>query len=286
VFFHGFWPGQRFTSGPRLVTAAELSHFLTHGRGDTWVEDHDPSDARGLDAGPILRGALGACVIAGLWAELGLVAGSFVASAGQNWTTHETIRAGDALSLTVTVVRIEDDESDSYGAITFYNELLNNAGVVVQSGTNTELVSMDNIRVRSIACDVGTPMWGQALAALLGESAEFQSAVSSWDGSIGLRGGAHEVHLRIYRGRIIDVTRRAPHGATFTFGASDHVWVDVLTAPDVRFGARLLTGDFEATGDMYEYLRLTKALEIIVEAARLLAADRQLASLHNGGDAG
>ncbi|WP_431908633.1 hypothetical protein [Amycolatopsis thermoflava] len=27
-------------------------------------------------------------------------------------------------------------------------------------------------------------------------------AVGSWDGTIGLRGGEHEVHLRVYRGRI------------------------------------------------------------------------------------
>ncbi|MGH3518973.1 MAG: hypothetical protein ACRDQ7_16435, partial [Haloechinothrix sp.] len=83
--------------------------------------------------------------------------------------------------------------------------------------------------------------------------------------------GAQEVHLRVYRGRVIEVTRRAPLGATFTLGASELVWTELITGPRNDFMQRAMRGQFEVQGSGYEYLRLTKVLSVICDNARALA---------------
>jgi acyl dehydratase len=272
MFFEEFQVGERYICGTREVTTGDLDVF-TRLSGDDHPMHTDPEYAAGTRFGePVLHGTFGVAVAGGLWSRLGLVRDSIVAALGEQWEYHHPIRVGDRLSLAVTIVRLEEGRGGGHGAVTRFNELTNADGVVVQSGTATALVRVGSGGSRSTNRDVGTLAWGKALAAVLHESEAFRSAVASWDGAIGLRGGEREVHLRVYRGRIIDVTPRAPHGATFTFGASDRTWADLLTAADARFGARLMSGEFTASGDPYEYLRLTKALEIIVDAARTLAA--------------
>ncbi|MDQ0380491.1 MaoC/PaaZ C-terminal domain-containing protein [Amycolatopsis thermophila] len=272
MYFEEFRVGRRFTAGPRVVTEEDLVRF-TALSGDDHPLHTSAGYARSTSFGePVLQGSFGAAVAAGLWTRLGLVAESIVAAVGESWTYHHPIKVGDELSLAVTIVRLQDSRGGGKGLVTRYNELLDGDGTVLQSGTATALVRAGDGGARPTNRDVGTVAWGKALADTLTANPAFTSAVASWDGTIGLRGGEHEVHLRVYRGRIIDVTRRSPHGATFTFGASDKTWADLLTAEEGRFGTRLMTGEFASTGDPYEYLRLTKALEIIVDAARELAA--------------
>lgn len=275
MFFEDFEVGQKFAAGPRVVTREDLETF-TRLSGDDHAMHTDPDyAARTQFAEPVLQGSFGAAVAAGLWTGLGVISESVIAGLGESWTWHQPIRVGDELSLRVTIIRLQE-RSGGKGTVTRHNELLGAEGAIVQSGTATALVRANRAHTHSTARDVGTHAWGRALADLLSQSEAFSSSVASWDGSIGLRGGEHEIHLRIYRGRIIDVTPRSPHGATFTFSATDWVWADLLTAAESRFGARLMTGNFQASGDPYEYLRLSKALEIIVDAARQLAmaADR------------
>jgi acyl dehydratase len=272
MFFEEFQVGDKYTSGTREVAAADLESF-TRLSGDDHPMHTDREYAAGTRFGePILQGSFGVAVAGGLWSRLGLVRDSIVAGLGEEWDYHHPIRVGDRLTLAVTIVRLEEGRGGGHGAVTRFNELTNADGAVVQSGTASALVRVGSPGTRSTRRDVGTVAWGKQLAAVLGENEAFRSAVASWDGTIGLRGGEREVHLRIYRGRIIDVTPRAPHGATFTFGASDRIWADLLTAADARFGTRLMSGEFTASGDPYEYLRLTKAMEIIVDGARTLAA--------------
>lgn len=276
MYFEEFEVGQRFRAGPRLVTAADLQQFTQLGGDDHPLHTSAEYAATTRFGEPILQGSFGAAVAAGLWSRLGLVSESIVAALSESWTFHRPIRIGEELSLTGVVVRLEE-RSGGHGVVTRYNELRNGAGEVVQSGTAGALVRAHGDRTRSVVRDVGTVAWGKALTAALADRADFSSAVGSWDGTIGVRGGDHEIHLRIYRGRIIDVTTRAPHGATFTFGASDRFWAELLTGEDSRFGARLMRGEFDVSGDPYEYLRLTKALEILVDTAHALAATAPVA---------
>ncbi len=67
------------------------------------------------------------------------------------------------------------------------------------------------------------------------------------------------------------MTRRVPHGATFTFVAPAHTWVDLVLSDTDDFMRRAISGEFSSSGDGYEYLRLTKPLNTIIAHARLIA---------------
>lgn len=245
MLYEDFVVGQRISSGPVRATAEHLRLGLASG---------------GVIAARLWREAIGAT--------------SEAREVEESWTWHRAIRIDEEIFLVATVVRLEDagqDDQAVTGRVVRHQELIGCDGSPVQSGTAVAVVDRDPSRVRTAYRDIGTPAWGKALAGLLTEDDRFASATAAWDGTLGVRGGEHEIHLRIYRGRIIEVTRRTPHGATFTLGASDRVWTDILTSSDARFGVRLMRGDFEVTGNPYEYLRLTKALEILVGTIRRLA---------------
>ncbi|GAB2740185.1 hypothetical protein [Nocardioides pakistanensis] len=235
------------------------------------------SDPRSVTpARPVATPAEAAVVADELWRES--QAGRVLAPAELRqvtacWTSTGRLEPGQQVTLRSTVVRLEPVADERAGDVTRFDKLLDPAGRVVHSGSCTVRVRSEDPAAHRTHRDVGTRAWGAALAELLSSDDRFVSAVQAWDGTLGLRGGRHEIQLRIYRGRIIEVAPRTAHGATFTFGATDRVWADLLTAPDARFGARLMSGEFEVSGDPYEYLRLTKALELLVDNARTLATE-------------
>src|SRR3954463_5661475 len=78
MFFEEFQVGQRYTSGTREVTAADLESF-TRLSGDDHPLHTDPEYAAGTRFGePILQGTFGFAVAGGLWSRLGLVRDSIV----------------------------------------------------------------------------------------------------------------------------------------------------------------------------------------------------------------
>lgn len=278
MYFEQFAVGQRFTAGPRVVTETDIAAFAQLS-GDDHPLHTDPVYAAGTRFGTIIgHGGLGGAIAAGLWVRTGAVSDSVVAALGEEWSYHRPIRPGDALRLTATIVRCEGSATEDSGTITRYNELTDAQGVVVQSGQARTLVRATPGTKPDARTEIGSLPWGRLLAEELEADERFRAAVAEWDGTIGVRSGGHEVHLRIYRGRVIEVTRRAPHGATFTFGAAERTWADILTAADARFGVRLMSGEFEVSGDPYEYLRLTKALSFLVDAVRRVAGTDRTAA--------
>lgn len=235
--------------------------------GDTFVAGPQPAPA-GQMVSPPLRGVL-------LAEELRRSAvfpgqsGEYVRTLGQSWQPHREIGSGEAVCLHATVVRLVPGEG--FGTVVLCEELCDSEGVRVQSGSWTGRVPSHDVLAHRTNRDVGTRAWGDSLRVRLAEDSAFGAAVATWDGTIGVRGGDHEIQFRIYRGQVVEVTPRTVHGATFTFGAPDRVWAELLTEPAARFGVSLMSGEFAVTGDAYEYLRLTKAVELLVEHARDLA---------------
>lgn len=207
------------------------------------------------------------------WRESGIEKEALVRRLSVGCAIHRTERepAQGEVNLITTVVRLNAQREGSSGWVTWHHELRTASGELVATATSIDLLRAEDLTRRSVQRDVGTLAWGEMLAARLVEDGRFQDAVATWDGAIGLRSGDHTVELRVYRGVVIEVTQRSPHGATFTVGADDRTWADVLTGPETSFGVRLMRGDFAVSGDPYEYLRLTKALEIIVGTARDVA---------------
>ncbi|SDU80010.1 hypothetical protein [Gordonia westfalica] len=187
------------------------------------------------------------------------------ARAGVTWSAAEPITESDRIQATTVVTRVGPDGIDRE------IRLLDDTGRVRECGTETWRTEVRPEVVPSL--DFCSVEWGEQLRGRLHSDAAFTSSVSTWDGTVGLRCGDREVHLRIYKGQVIDVTRRALLGATFTFEAAPATWVDLMLSDTDDFMRRALRGEFSSAGNGYEYLRLTKPLHAIIMNARAMARE-------------
>jgi acyl dehydratase len=267
-YFEDFAVGQRFTSGARTVTAADLAEF-TRLSGDDHPIHTDP-DHRG-GRGPVLQGPFGPAVAMGLLQGLGLAGNAVLGLLDTHWHYRRPIHVGDTLRLEMTVVRTRRTRRGDRGVVTRHMRLVDDAGAVVQDGTTAVLLAARGPGPDPVAHDFGTVAWGEALAARLGAGTAFAEALSGWDGTVGLRAGEHEVHLRIYRGAVIEVSGRSALGATFTLEADELTWTELVGSATNDFTRRAMAGAFAVRGNGYEYLRLTRPLSLLVDAARELA---------------
>jgi acyl dehydratase len=271
--FEDFAVGMRFTSAPRTVTAADLADF-TRLSGDDHPIHTDP-DYPGGDGAPILQGPFGLAIAMGLLQGLGLVGDGVLGLLDSHWHYRRPIHVGDVLHLEMTIVRCRRTRRGDRGVVTRHMALVDAAGAVVQDGTTAVLLTTHGPGPDAAAATArafGTVAWGEAVAARLAEDPGFGEALESWDGTVGLRAGDHEVHLRVYRGTVIEVSGRAALGATFTLEADELVWTELVTAPTNELTRRSMEGQFAVRGNGYEYLRVTRALNLLVDAARALAA--------------
>lgn len=121
--------------------------------------------------------------------------------------------------------------------------------------------------------------WGRLLVPVLEANEAFTSATSAYDGTIGLASGVpggttvDEVHFRIYRGRVVEAARRSVLGADFVLRADELTWLELILGERNDFMDRAMQGAFSASGSGYEYLRLTKVLVQIIDAARAVARE-------------
>jgi len=271
--FEDFVVGQGFEAGPRRVTEADLETFAAIS-GDHHPLHADPDfAARTRFDRPVLHGPFGLAVVFGLFHELGLVVGTEVALLDTMWTYRAPIYVGDALSMTMTITRCRRGRDATAGVVNRHVELRNQAGEIVQQGTTAFLVPARTAGPDPVGLAFACPEWGVALAAALNEDGRFGAAVASWDGTIGLRSGSDEIQLRVYRGRVLEAVRRTPAGPTFTLAASELTWTELVTGPRNDFMRRVMLEEFTTTGNAYEYLRMTKALDLIVDAARRIGQE-------------
>ncbi|MFC9363230.1 hypothetical protein ACFTZB_42530 [Rhodococcus sp. NPDC057014] len=202
---------------------------------------------------------------------------------GLQWNAECAVTGPDVVHVESVVTRVE--QSADGIIIDRHVRLVDHGGSVREQGIETwRLPDPAGVRYDP-AVDFCTPAWGEVLRESLSADPAFASALATWDGTVGLRctdasGGAREVHLRIYRGRIIDVARRVPGGATFTLVIPAVTWVDLVVAEHNDFMRRAISGEFSSSGDGYEYLRLTKPLDIVIAHARAAAREWQSVSGH------
>ncbi|MEE2058679.1 hypothetical protein [Rhodococcus artemisiae] len=184
---------------------------------------------------------------------------------GSRWNAERFVERSESVSVETVITRITGDRVERHVALRDVN------GALRESGTETWLLDDPAAVEPAPELDFCSIEWGNLLSDSLEDDRGFTSSLSTWDGTIGLRCGDRELHLRIYKGTIVDVTRRVPHGATFTFVAPAHTWVDLVLSDTDDFMRRAISGEFSSSGDGYEYLRLTKPLNTIIAHARLIA---------------
>ena len=130
----------------------------------------------------------------------------------------------------------------------------------------------DDESAARVAWDVGTVAWGKHLAAGLATNDDFASAVETFDGSVGIRAGEEQVEFRIYRGKVIEVARKSAEGPTFTIAGNERAWVALLSSPKNDLVARLGRNEFRSSGNNYQYLRIFRAIMLMVDEAQLAVA--------------
>ncbi|MFD2090749.1 hypothetical protein [Blastococcus deserti] len=217
----------------------------------------------------------GATTFLGLVTDGGLLPASLLRVLETRWQNFAPVPTDGPVEATFTVIGCRRVLAEHAGSVQWHAQVRDRQGRTVQEGSIEVLLP-----ARSGADGAADPTerafcsrpWGEALARRLADDEAFRSATATWDGTIGLRAGTDQVQLRVYRGRVIEVAGRTPLGATFTLEAPGQVWTDLMTGPSNDFFRRAMSGDsFTVTGNAYEYLRMSKALMALIDAARALA---------------
>jgi acyl dehydratase len=269
-YFEDFKVGQRFTSGTRLVSETDLTQFaeLT---GDKNRIHLDAEHARTTRFGQrVVHGAYGISIFFGLLHEAGLVRESAIAVTDLDWRFTAPIFIGDRLHFEMLITRCRPSSAEHVGCIHPAVRMLNDTGTVVQQGRTTMLVAARSQAVVTPETDVGSLSWARCLADVLATDPSFAAGTAGFDGAIGICSGAEESQFRIYKGEILEVGSRTPLGADFTIYGEEAAWVELLLSSRNDYIARAMSGEFSVRGDMYTYLRLTKAVQAICDAGREL----------------
>ena len=269
AYFEDFRPGQRFTGGPRLVTEADLQAFAGVS-GDRHKLHTDPDFAASAGfAKPLLHGPFGIAAFLGWFHESGIASESLVAMLDSNWRYHAPIVVGDSLSFEMTVTRCRRSSGGDKGVIGRHVRIRNQSGLLAQEGKTALLV-----RARGSEPKPGqeffTKGWALQLAERLGASEMFRNATGTWDGAFALACDDDEVQFRIFKGKVLEAGTRSPNGPDFAVVADELTWAELFTAGSNELMQRAMKGQFSVRGSAYEYLRLTKALIGLVDAAREL----------------
>ncbi|GAA4284368.1 hypothetical protein GCM10022261_18990 [Brevibacterium daeguense] len=119
----------------------------------------------------------------------------------------------------------------------------------------------------------GSKAWTAELGSRLTDDAEFARLIETYDGTIGLRIGGRDVHLRCYRGSVIEASARSILGADFLVSIPGAEFIELMQADHNAFMESAMMRRVSSSGSGYEYLRMTSALIRIVDIARAIAVD-------------
>jgi len=220
--------------------------------------------------GPESAGALSGYGLTSLLAALRDGAPSWTLVRAE-WQNRSPVTAGQTVHHELTVTRVRADKAGG-SVLSTRSSLLNEDGHVLEQGNCDFATSETPGEDAADRYQFGTVEWAKQLVPFLETDTCFTSAIKAYDGTIGIAGGGNEVHFRLYRGTVLEVTRRAIHGSDFTLEADDNIWVELILGDRNDFMERAMKGQFRTKGSGYEYLRMTKALVCMIDAARAAAS--------------
>lgn len=285
-------PSAPGTGGIKTISRAEESAMGELLLGRTYTSDlhviANPSARQGKEpgvvpsfgglpsaGGPESAGALAGYGLTSLLAALSDGAPGWTLVRAE-WQNRRPVMAGQTVRYEVTVTRVRRDEA-SGSVLSTRASMLSEDGTVLEQG-NCDFATSET--PREDAADryqFGTVEWAKHLVPFLEADTCFTSAITAYDGTIGIACGGNEVHFRLYRGNVLEVTRRSMNGSDFTLEADDDTWVELILGERNDFMERAIKGQFRTKGSGYEYLRMTKALVCIIDAARAAASREGMA---------
>lgn len=289
-----FSPGQEHLSGPRAITLQDLEAFIRLTGDDHPIHrptaaDRDgtaasapgagePGDGGSADApsadddGPeraVVHGTLGVALFSGFYRRMG-ISDESLAMLDTHWSYLAPLHVGDCLSCRVTITRVRRTSAGDRGVVSRHIELRNQDDVVVQEGTSSLMVGARGQDPLPVQWDFLGRQDLEQLGQALDQDPGFRELTAAYDGTIGLAVGGSEAHLRIYRGRVIEASRRSLLGADFVVRITERDWTRLMTAPTNEFMQMAMTGRFSSSGSGAEYLRMTRALISVIDTARTL----------------
>jgi len=139
TFFSDFQPGQRFESGGRTVTEADVVLFAGLSGDYNPLHTDATFAARTPFKQRVARGMLCASISTGLGQTLGIFEGTTLALMSQTFTYKAPVFFGDTIRLALTVETCTPSSKGGKGVVVFRSEILNQDAVVVNEGTWTVL---------------------------------------------------------------------------------------------------------------------------------------------------
>lgn len=130
----------------------------------------------------------------------------------------------------------------------------------------------------------GSGGWNDALHARLREDDDFTRLIETYDGTIGIEIGGRPVHIRCYRGQVLEVVSRSVLGADFVLSIPGDVFIDLMSGERNRFMEAAMSGQMRSSGSGYEYLRMTSALMRLIDHCRAVAASAGYAGTQTSSD--
>jgi hypothetical protein len=163
------------------------------------------------------------------------------------------------------------------GDIRIYQEvrLVDQAGEAARQGQACWRADRSGVPAADPSTDeIASPGWGEALARRLSADPAFTSSASTFDGSIGFASVCHPqaltVEFRIYRGSIVETSRKSLDGPTYAIEAGAVTWAQLITGRHDDYVRLAAQGQFRIRGSGFQYLRMTKTTRIMIWHARQL----------------
>ncbi|WP_291791983.1 hypothetical protein [Brevibacterium sp.] len=119
----------------------------------------------------------------------------------------------------------------------------------------------------------GSRRWGRLLQARLDGDPRTAELLASYDGTMGIRIGGRELHIRCYRGQVLEIVPRSLLGADFIVDIPGDEFIALMTHDRYSFMESAMRRRLGSSGSGYEYLRMTSALVHIIELARTMAVE-------------
>jgi acyl dehydratase len=139
TYFSDFQVGQRFVSGGRTITEADVVNFAGIS-GDYNPLHTDQSFAEKTPFGQrIAHGMLAASISTGLGQTLGIFEGTTLALMEQRFAYKAPMFFGDTIRLSLTVESVKPSSKGGKGVVSFKAEILKQDDVVAVDGNWTVL---------------------------------------------------------------------------------------------------------------------------------------------------
>lgn len=111
--------------------------------------------------------------------------------------------------------------------------------------------------------------WCAAIVDESRRSAEFALAARWFDAAFVVSASTRSIWIKVYAGRVIDaVPGRGVFGYAFELLAPDAAWRGAFEAPAAELQRLIAERKVEVRGNVLEFMRLARALDIFVEILR------------------